>query len=81
MALVGDYMKKRTVLLMNLIVSLSLFFLAGCATPPKPTQPEGDRIAINLESINSDEMLKKIYEQKRNARMKNRKGNDNVSQN
>jgi len=73
-------MKKRTVLL-NIVFCLALYFVAGCATPPKPTQPEGDRIAINLESINSDEMLKKIYEQKRNARMKNRKGNDNVSQN
>ena len=73
-------MKKRTVLL-NIVLSLALSFVAGCATPPKPTQPEGDRIAINLESINSDEMLKKIYEQKRSARMKNRKGNDNVSQN
>lgn len=73
-------MKKRTVLL-NIVFCLVLSFVAGCATPPKPTQPEGDRIAINLESINSDEMLKKIYEQKRNARMKNRKGNDNVSQN
>ena len=73
-------MKKRTVLL-NIVFCLALSYVAGCATPPKPTQPEGDRIAINLESINSDEMLKKIYEQKRNARMKNRKGNDNVSQN
>ena len=73
-------MKKKKFYL-NVVFCLGLSIVAGCATPPKPTQPEGDRIAINLESINSDEMLKKIYEQKRNARMKNKKGNDNVSQN
>ena len=80
MALVGVYMKKKKFYL-NVVFCLGLSIVAGCATPPKPTQPEGDRIAINLESINSDEMLKKIYEQKRSARMKNRKGNENVSQN
>ncbi len=58
--------------------------LCSCAMPPKPTQPEGERIAINQENVNSDEALKKLYEEKLKAREnehKNKGGKTNVSQN
>ena len=31
----------------GLMCSVLMLVVAGCATPPKPTQPEGEKIVIN----------------------------------
>ena len=60
--------------LINLFVGgVMCALVSGCATPPKPTQPEGEKIVINPHPDLSLSLLVKIKKEqaKNNARNNN----------